>query len=554
MTVGFALMGCGTAPLDDDDTEGVVTTRAEPLVAASGSAGAAALTMADCNSAIPSKSVDFKTFVETCRRLAAEERARMGGPSLSAATAAAGEVYANRKAMSAMNATAFSAVPTWSDADILSMFPLTRDNQYLTDENNDTSPLRRISWMFPENGCQTRAELVAVQAAQAGKLPPYKLFAFNFPQDLRVYTDNTPSGMVTWGWHVAAVVKNTAGEPIVFDPAISPCKPLPWKKWLATMADDISVFNDVAGENGVGLGDSSSYGPYSLMSGEPSHSTEARTEQEQWWLMMEWNRAVELGRDPYVVFGANPPWSGYACVTTELEQVTQTVGANFTGNVTATCPFPTLAVGGGLALGAPQGFAVAKNAKSGNGWQVIARNNSGSSNTVTANAVCLTGAPANASVSTVTGNTANINANGFGSSSATCSSGTMVGGGYSTTQGSSIVRVYNNARSNGTSSTWQVSGYNTTSSSKSLTAYGYCLSNTNFTYNQISSGMDNGVGFLVCSPKTVLGGGYKFPWFANYSVYGMYPFGPEIFVSYITPEPPSGDPTVRAYAECLAHP
>ena len=160
----------------------------------------------NCKSArLPS--VPLKTYFETCDAQAAAARSRSGQLALSSTT-----VFQDRTTVAGRT---FTGVPTWTDADILSQFPLTRDNRYMTVSSNPGFQ-RRISWMYPADGCFSRAEQVDVQAANAGKVRPYKLFAFGA---LHVTTSNDPKGYVDWGWHTVPVVKNSAGEPIVFDAA-----------------------------------------------------------------------------------------------------------------------------------------------------------------------------------------------------------------------------------------------------------------------------------------------------------------------------------------------
>ena len=262
--------------------------------------------LADCNSATPPKG-DFQSFVATCRARAASTRGRPES-ARSLSTAQETDVYASRTTVDGLN---FADVPTWSDADIIAEFESARDDRYLTQtEPLESSFERRMSWLYPDDGCFARAEQVDVRVAQVGKTRPYKLFAFADRNHLlRVYTDNAPEGVVNWWYHVVPIVKNSAGEPIVLDPAVSPCEPLPYKKWLALMVDDMASYDDLAHGNGVALGDSWSYGPYSLTSGEEPHSAESLYDLQGNYLYLEWLRQTDLGRDPNRVLGANPPWS-----------------------------------------------------------------------------------------------------------------------------------------------------------------------------------------------------------------------------------------------------
>lgn len=510
----------------------------------------------DCKSA-KRPSVDMKTYVDTCRARAVAERAASG---LATTAAAAPMVVDSRRTVAGLS---FANVPTWSEADILAQFAATRDRRYMTKSPSSTFQ-RRIAWLFPEDGCYARAEQVNAQIAQTGRVKPHKLFAIGDwarSEGLRFETNNSFEGYVEWGWHVVPVVKNPAGEPIVFDAAMSPCRPLPWKEWLELMVSDISRFDNLAAGWGVALGDANAYNIFSLVTGEPSHADESRRWFEEGQinpLVVEWDNQWGLGRDPNVVLGASPPWSGYACVnTSETLRVSATVLPGATRTLTANCPIGTLATGGGIS--APRGFLVTRNSRStsSNGWTITARNNTSADAELDLRAVCLAGAPSTASISTVTGSTTNVAAGFNGTSSASCASGTLVGGGYMTTGTTSIMRVYGNKRSTSTSSTWQVSAQNTTASSRGITAYAYCLANTRFTFSQVTGGgiYDNGFSMPMCSGSSkAMGGGYAFPRTSNYHVDFTGLFGPQIYLVSMDGTPSSADPNAVGYAECLAHP
>jgi len=64
-----------------------------------------------------------------------------------------------------------------------------------------------------------------------------------------------------------------------------------------------------------------------------------------------------------------------------------------------------------------------------NGWEIDAKNVGSTSASLTSSAVCLVGAPTKASVKTVTGSKVTIGKGAYNSTTATCSSGVLVGGG-----------------------------------------------------------------------------------------------------------------------------
>lgn len=527
-----------------------------PMVVAA--AHAAASPAINCKSArgVP-KGVDFKTYAAFCDAEAAAERTRLGAEA-PAAAAAVGTIEQN---LTTPNALSFANVPVWSDTDIAAQFAATRDARYMTTASNPGFQ-RRISWTYPDDGCFARAEQVDVKVAQAGKPRPYKLFAMSIGLKLRVYTSNSPTGLVNWDWHTVPVVKNNAGQVIVLDAALSPCRPLPYKEWLALMTDDVTAeFSDPAHGHGVGLGDSNAYFPSSLVTGERSHSADSLNDETQTYLDYEWSRQqFDLGRDPTVVLGASPPWGGYNCVSMSESYAESTVAPGASATVTASCPYATLAVGGGSGLGSAT-FAVSKDAMSGNGWQVIAKNSGGSSNWVDSYAYCLIGAPSNASIASIQGNVTNVNPNSFASSSATCSNGKLVGGGYTTTLGSnptSVMRIYNNGRTTSSSNTWQVSAQNTTSVSKSLTSFAYCLQGTNLSVTQkTSSGLDSGglAGVSCTFPtETLAGGGWVFPRTTAYTLESASAQHHTAYFIQLVPPPANGDVNAKAFVECITHP
>lgn len=505
----------------------------------------------DCKSARPPKTA-WSTYVSSCRSQAAAERQRAGGASAQAAAAAA-NVYDSRTTVANAN---FANVPIWSDADIIAQFAATRDTAYMTTAGDPR--LRRISWLYPDNGCYARAEQVGVRVAQAGKPRPYKLFAFGASEGLWVSTNNHPDGSVNWWYHVVPVVRNSAGQPIVLDAAVSPCRPLHWKDWLALMGD-LAYFDNVAGGNGVTVADSTAYHPFSLVTGEPSHAQESLDDQIGEFLPAEWNRQMELGRDPNVVLFATPPWSGYGCWGSTLVTASANVAPGVNTTVTATCPFATLAVGGGFGASSTS-FAISRSTMSGRSWQVTGRNNGNSTMSLYSEAACLIGAPSGASIASIQGNVVNVSPNSNGTSTATCGSGKLVSGGFTTTLGSNpatVMRIYNNNRTTSTGNTWQASAQNTTSGSKSVTSFAYCLQGTNYSANQISASLDSqGTSIVACNPSTQLatGGGFTFPRLTGYTVYNAMFLGPTAYFAQMSPAPAGGDPNAKAFAECLSHP
>jgi hypothetical protein len=133
-------------------------------------------------------------------------------------------------------------------------------------------------------------------------------------------------------------VKNTKGEAIVLDAAINPCGPLAWKDWLKTMVDDITVFDDSQNGNGVTVADGAAYGPGSLAINDPDGSGPSPTTNELislddlqggYLLSVEWQRQLELNRDPAVWLGGSSPWLN-GCTVPCTEATATDMGAQHT--------------------------------------------------------------------------------------------------------------------------------------------------------------------------------------------------------------------------------
>jgi hypothetical protein len=198
---------------------------------------------------------------------------------------------------------------------------------------------------------------------------------------------------------------------------------------------------------------------------------------------------------------------------------------------------------------------------SGRSWQVTGRNNGGSTQTLFTQAACLVGAPSGASIASIQGNVVNVAVNSNGTSTATCASGKLVSGGFTTTLGSNpatVMRIYNNNRTTTTGNIWQASAQNTTSGSKSVTSFAYCLQGTNNTASQVSATLtSSGFASTGCSAppaQLTVGGGYAFPRLTNYTVWDASFIRQSGYLVQMAPPPANGDANAKGYAECLSHP
>lgn len=157
---------------------------------------------------------------------------------------------------------------------------------------------RRATWLYPDDGCFMRAEFAARHLESWGYPVPSKIFVFG---DLTVQTKNSPQGQVSWWYHVV-VGYRVAGQVVVFDPSIEPTKILTFQEWKAMMVRSAGV--DVT----VSVCDSHAYDPDSnCEKGDPNSEQTAASDSHS-FLTNEWDRLLELSRDPNRELGDYPPW------------------------------------------------------------------------------------------------------------------------------------------------------------------------------------------------------------------------------------------------------
>lgn len=194
------------------------------------------------------------------------------------------------------NEAALPKATAWrSIADMQERFEKIRDERFLTLSNDPEFP-RRISWLYPKDGCFARASLFNRNAFRLFIPVPSKVFAFG---NLRVKTPNSTRGVVGWWYHVAPIVQ-VGTEKYVLDPAIEPERPLILKEWIERMGDPKRIKVSICGSGTYSPGDNCH---------KETDGLESRAEQTQkYYLALEERELARLGRDPEVELGDAPPW------------------------------------------------------------------------------------------------------------------------------------------------------------------------------------------------------------------------------------------------------
>jgi len=175
------------------------------------------------------------------------------------------------------------------------VFTQIRDKRFIQEESKKEF-LRRSTWLYPDDGCFARADLAKKNIYEFTQEPVYKIFVFG---DLNVETANSPEGFVTWWFHVAPIIM-IDDVAYVFDPAINPYSLTPAKKWLKKMSSNIEQLE-------IAICHANTYVPNSPCELAEDNSEFALENQKQ-FLAAEWERQIELGRNPDEVLGEKPIW------------------------------------------------------------------------------------------------------------------------------------------------------------------------------------------------------------------------------------------------------
>jgi hypothetical protein len=192
----------------------------------------------------------------------------------------------------ALAAADYSNVPSWTWTSITGFFEFVRDTRWLRMDGSNFN--RRVSWLYPDGGCEARAEIICHRAGITFRPKPYKLYAAGA---LKFTTNNAPPGktFVTWGFHIAPVIKSSGtGNVYMLDPSIDPTRPLTVSSWLSKIN---------GGANSIVVKPPTYWGPLGT-----GGIDRALDEMESDYLIEEWDRQVALGRDPRQVLGDYPPW------------------------------------------------------------------------------------------------------------------------------------------------------------------------------------------------------------------------------------------------------
>lgn len=199
----------------------------------------------------------------------------------------------SKKPLSAINPQ--DIVDVGSYADLENQFNYIRDTRFV--QTDDPNFPRRITWLYPDDGCYARAEMMKYELENNHFPAPKKIFAFG---DLFAFSNNSPSGYVQWWYHVA-VTYRVGADVYVFDPSIEPLRPITLQTWNDLIGgDDAPLRYSICSADTVD--------PMEDCFNPTRDSLEDTISAQKSFLESEWDRVIELKRKPEEELGSYPPW------------------------------------------------------------------------------------------------------------------------------------------------------------------------------------------------------------------------------------------------------
>lgn len=185
-------------------------------------------------------------------------------------------------------------VSSWESIEAMEkLFLEARDKRWLEYAGRS---LRRIPWMYPDDGCFARAGLLNKYFFQLKKTIPAKIFAFG---NLSVTSPFSLKRRVGWWYHTAPIV-SVSGQKYVLDPSVELSRPLPLEDWLRRMGEPSQIK--------IAICSSGTFLPVDDCKTN-SDGTEARASSAKaYYLSKEEKRVRNLNLNASEVLGDNPPW------------------------------------------------------------------------------------------------------------------------------------------------------------------------------------------------------------------------------------------------------
>lgn len=182
-----------------------------------------------------------------------------------------------------------------SYSDLENQFKYVRDSKMI--ENHDGPFPRRLTWLFPDDGCYARAEMAKFALIENNFPIPKKIYAFG---NLNAATKNARSGWVQWWYHVA-VTYRVGTNVYVIDPALEPHRPLKLEEWH-------ELIGGAQAKVQYAICSANTFDPSVDCIQPKVNKKEMAIDEQTVFLEPEWDRLLELGRNPEKELGEFPPW------------------------------------------------------------------------------------------------------------------------------------------------------------------------------------------------------------------------------------------------------
>lgn len=189
--------------------------------------------------------------------------------------------------------TYFYDIPRWNSYDLQAWFQEIRDDRYLQ-WSGQRNMKRRLTWLYPQDGCFARANMIVRRMRDKKRPIPKKIFVFG---NLWFHTPYAPGGKVGWWYHVAPIV-DVNGISYVLDPAMDFHRPLRVNEWLAHMGNPYEMKIAVCGAG--------TYMPINDCDRKQVRNLGKQPIMN--FMTKEWDSLEELGHDPERLLGDLPPW------------------------------------------------------------------------------------------------------------------------------------------------------------------------------------------------------------------------------------------------------
>lgn len=194
------------------------------------------------------------------------------------------------------NPNSVPSAVSWRSVELMQQrFQKIRDDRFLIWRRRQDFP-RRISWLYPTDGCWIRAVLFNRGAFRLFAPLPNTIYAFG---NLSVKTEYHRNGRASWWFHVASMVEVNK-QKYVMDPMVNLKRPMLLEEWLKSMGDPSKIK--------IAVCKSGTFSPLDNCEKETNGMEIDASYYQQHYLDLEWDNLKGLGKNPEKELGNEPPW------------------------------------------------------------------------------------------------------------------------------------------------------------------------------------------------------------------------------------------------------